>query len=274
MRSAFLKIAIILCSLGSVFNHAFADSCSDPTRRQSVCREMKHLRSQVLVLGAQRDLMKINFPLLIEVGKEIQAGASRAIGGLLVTDDNHGAGLIGVQALATDLVELAEQKSGDALMAANKIQNQCNTCHNKVAPTSGHRWDDIFKSDWSAFYQKCNSPERNPYRCKSMHGMFSYYSGFFTAYQLGLQNYELTALAADEIAKIAIDLKENDLVHGLEDLLEGVVVDAKEISKLASEKNPEAFDRAMAITQTCMKCHADRSIYSKPQSLQLKSLKE
>ncbi len=266
----FIGIAILI-TFGAVPS-VFADSCSDPTRQQDVCREMKHLRSQVLVLGAQRDLMQINFDLLGKIGEEVQAGSRRALSRLTVTDESHSAGLIGVQAIALDLVEQAKEKNGDALATANRIQQQCNTCHNSAAPTSGHKWEDIFKNDWSVYYSKCNQSDRNPYRCKSMHAMFSYYSGFFTAYPLGIKNYELTGMLAHEIAQVAEQLQKNNLVHGVDDLMTKVSQDAKEIEVLAAEKNPETFDRAMALTQTCMQCHADRRIGSINAPLVFKSV--
>ncbi len=272
MRSIFIKSLVISILSLVISQFSVADSCSDPSRQQDICREMKHLRSQILVLGAERDLMQINYNLMGLVGEEIKAGASRALSKLSVTDENHGAGLIGVQAIAIDLIEQSKQKNGDALMTANKIQQQCATCHNSVSPNSGYKWDDIFKSDWSVFYKKCNSSDRNPYRCKSMHGMFSYYSGFFTANQLGLQNYELTELEAQRISTIASTLKENNLIHGLEDMIEKVAVEASVVSQLAAKKDPEAFERAMTLTQSCMSCHADRPMGVMRPSIRLKPL--
>jgi cytochrome c553 len=243
-----------------VASTAFGDSCSDPLRQQEVCREMKHLRSQTLILGAQRDLMQINYDLLATLGLEIKNTADRALRKLKVDDNRHAAGLIGVQAIALDLMEQATQKNGDSFLTANKIQQQCSTCHSSSSATSGHRWEEIFKTDWSTIYQKCNSADRNPYRCKSMHAIFSYYSSFFTAYQLGLQNYELTGMLAWEIAKLSTMLKDNGLTHGLEDSMAGVAVESQVIAQMAAERKPEVFDRAMALTQSCMACHADRGM--------------
>lgn len=265
IMSSIFSVSLVFVMSSLIFiNGALADTCDDPARQPLVCREMRHLRSQLLVLGAQRDTMQINFELLGLVGAEIKAGTNRALGHLGSGDPSHSVGLIGVQAIANDLIEQSSKADGEALLTANRIQQQCSTCHTPTAPTSGYRWDEIFKSDWSAFYNKCNSVDRNPYRCKSMHAMFSYYSGFFTAYQLGIKNYELTEKLAQQIARVAKDLKNNHLIHGLENLLSGVETDALEVAQLAADKNPEAFDRSMAITQTCMKCHADRIIVFRP----------
>lgn len=271
MKRLITKSLILSIVTVSLSQWCWGDSCNDPSRQQSVCREMKHLRSQLLVLGAERDLMQINYDLLAQVGAEIQSSSSRALKDLKTTDENHSIGLIGVQAIALDLVEQSKNKNGDAFITANKIQQQCASCHSTEAPTSGHKWDDIFKSDWSVFYKKCNMADRNPYRCKSMHGMFSYYSGFYTAYQLGIQNYELTGMQAKRIESIATTLKENGLVHGLEDMMGQVITDAQEIQALALQKNPETFGRAMAITQSCMKCHADRNVNAIRASFNLKA---
>ena len=246
---------------------AKADSCNDPVRQPVVCREMKHLRSQVLALGAQRDLMKINYDLLTLIGEEVRAGAHRALAGMTTPDEKHGAGLIGVQALGMDLRDQAKQQSVEALVTATKIQKQCSTCHGQSEPTSGYRWEDIFKGDWSVLHERCNEPDRNPYRCRSMYAMFSHYSGFFTAYQVGRQNYELTEKSAKEISRIALDLISHKLAHGLDDLLGMVAKDAMEVEALARDKNPEAFDRARSLTQACMKCHADPKVLSPRRNL-------
>ncbi|MEY4615189.1 MAG: hypothetical protein RJB66_149 [Pseudomonadota bacterium] len=272
MSHALSQMLIAIFILGSWSSFALADTCDDPSRMPAVCREMRHLRSQILLLGAQRDTLQINYDLLKVVAEEMKAGSSRAIGHLK-GDSTHGIGLVGVQALAFDLIDEATQKKGDAFVTANKIQQQCNNCHNNASPTSGHRWDDIFKSDWSVIYKKCNSPERNPLLCKNMHAMFSYYSGFFTAYQLGVQNFELTERSAIEIAKIAITLKENNLLHGLGETMDSVATEAKEVAQLAKNKDPDTFTRALAITQSCMRCHADRDLSSPKTSIRLKSLR-
>jgi hypothetical protein len=64
------KLIFSAIFLGSIAASAL---CNDPVGDQKACKEMRHLRSQVFTLGEQRDLMQINYPLLGEVGKEINS---------------------------------------------------------------------------------------------------------------------------------------------------------------------------------------------------------
>jgi hypothetical protein len=91
-----------------------------------------------------------------------------------------------------------------------------------------------------------------------MHGMLSSISTFFTASQLGLENYEITKIGALEIERVTQDLTQRQFLHGGEVALSLIELKAKEVADLADEKNPEAFSKAVAITQVCMQCHADR----------------
>jgi hypothetical protein len=250
-----LKLIATAIFMGSV---AHAELCDDPLRQKDICMEMKHLRSQILVLGAQRDLLQVNYPYLQQIGIEMQGLSSRVKDRIINSDPEHATGLVGVEKLANELVGLSADKKAEALVISNNIQKQCANCHSKENPSSDIKWDDIFKNDWSVFYAKCNQQDRNPYTCKSMHGMLSSISTFFTASQLGLQNYEITKLGALEIERISQDLSQKQFLHGGEIALSLIELKAKNIAELAEQKNPEAFNKAVAITQVCMQCHSDR----------------
>lgn len=250
-----LSVLLLISGLGS---KVLAGVCDDPLRQKEVCLEMKHLRSQILVLGAQRDLLQVNYPYLQGTAAEISAVANRVKDKIINNDPNHAVGLVGVENLATELQGLASNKDTQAFVVSNNIQKQCANCHSKENPASDIRWDDIFKNDWSVFYAKCNQEDRNPYTCKSMHGMLSTISTFFTANQLALQNFEVTKMGALEIERISQDLATKHFVHGGEVALSLINHEAKQVAELADQKNPEAFGKAVAITQVCMQCHADR----------------
>jgi hypothetical protein len=237
---------------------AQAGVCDDPLRQKEVCLEMKHLRSQILVLGAQRDLLQVNYPYLQNIGIELQGISSRVKDRIINSDPEHATGLVGIDRMANELVEASVNGRPDALVISNNIQKQCANCHSKDNPASDIKWDDIFKNDWSVFYAKCNQPDRNPYTCKSMHGMLSSISTFFTSSQLELQNYEITKLGAKEIERLTQDLTQKQFLHGGEVALSLIELKAREIADLADQKNPEAFSKAIGITQVCMQCHADR----------------
>lgn len=257
-----LKLIIISVFIGSL---AHAGVCGDPLRQKEVCMEMKYLGSQLLVLGAQRDLLQVNYPYLQQVGLEIQGISLRVKNAANASDPNHAAGLLGVETLSNDLVNLAANKKVEAFVIANNIQKQCASCHSKENPASDIKWDDIFKNDWSAFYTKCNQEDRNPYTCKSMYGMLSSVSTFFTASQLGLENYEATKQGALEIERLSQDLIQKQFLHGGEEILTSIELKAKELVELAEQKNPEAFTKTLALNQVCMQCHADRPALLKKQ---------
>lgn len=250
-----LKLILISSLMGSL---AHASVCGDPLRQKEVCLEMKHLRSQILVLGAQRDLLQVNYPYLQNIGIELQGISTRVKSRIFNSDPEHATELVGLGRMANHLIEASANGRPDALVISNNIQKQCATCHAKENPVSDIKWDDIFKNDWSVFYAKCNQADRNPYTCKSMHGMLSSISTFFTASQLGLENYEATKLGAKEIERLSQDLTQKQFLHGGEVALSLIEMKAREVAELADQKNPEAFSKAVAITQVCMQCHADR----------------
>jgi hypothetical protein len=250
-----LKLFTLSILLGSF---AHASICDDPLRQKAICLEMKHLRSQILVLGAQRDLLQVNYPYLEQIGLEIKGISTRTKDKIINSAPEHATGIGSVETLSNELVSLAANRQVEALVISNNIQKQCASCHSKENPTSDIRWDEVFKNDWSVFYAKCNQADRNPYTCKSMHGMLSSISTFFTASQLDLENYEITKLGAVEIERLARDLSQKNFIHGGEVALSLIGLKAKEVAELAEQKNPEAFSRAAGITQVCMQCHADR----------------
>lgn len=254
--------SIILVGAALVSSVSQAQTCTDPLRNQEVCQSMRHMKSQILGLGAQRDLMQINYPLLKELATEINYVSTNVKDKVRIDDPSHIGGLIAISGMSEELIRQSSANSTESLMVANRIQTQCASCHAKENPASGYNWGKIFKNDWPQFYTKCNEFDRNPYRCKSMHGMFSAYSNFFTASQLGRENFELARLNALEIARIAGDLKEKGIFHegGLA-LITEVNQKALSVAKLAEQKDPETFPKALAITESCMQCHSDRNNY-------------
>ncbi len=253
----FIKILMVALLSSAVV--AKADICNDPLRQSDLCHEMRHMRSQILGLGAQRDLMQINYPLMAKISSEIQGVTGRVLEKLKVEDPNHVGGIIGIQFLATEMATTAAENNSDTFITANKIQAQCMNCHNKENPSSGKKWNEVFKKDWSQFYNTCNEFDRNPYRCKSMYGMLSAYSSLFTASQLGREDFDLVKLNAKEISRIAQDLKVKQMFHGSEIIMARVEAEAGAVAELAEQKDATAFQRAVGITQACMQCHADRA---------------
>ena len=244
----------------SVENPSFCQSVD--SNQVKLCLEMKYLRTQLMVLGAQRDLLQINYPLLAQVAIEIKESSERSLEAFPEQTGSHAFRLLGVQASAGDMFEMSQLKNGDALMAANRIQNQCNGCHSQSSPTSGRNWNEIFKSDWGWIVDKCNDSEHNPYRCKAMYGMFSYYGGLFAGLSLGRQNFELVGLSMSEINKLAQSLRENQFFIGQEKEIQEVESESLRIKTMAEKKDPEVFNQISVLTISCMKCHSDQSSHT------------
>lgn len=270
MIKMFVFVSVLLGS-----NLLWASKCDNPLMKDEVCFQMRHLRSQVMALGAQRELMQVNYPYLAILGQEVQSLANN-IEASKMTELGHPEGLEGLKVGSQALIDLANQQDPLALAAANTLQKKCATCHAQSGPNSGsHSWDKIFKHDWEQVSKNCNREGRVPYLCKSMNGMLSAYAGVITAVNLDRKNFDTLKLSVEEIARIAGDLKAKGMVHGSEGLLTGVQAKALETAKLASQNNEEAFNVAQDITTGCMDCHANRvmRVSSTAGGLQLKQLK-
>lgn len=250
-----------LVSMGLVqSNAAERPFCSDPMRRGELCYNMRYLKSQVLALGAQRELMQVNYPYLQIIGLEIDSIAQNLRDNKLINAE-HESGILAVQEKAKQLATEAQASDYLALATANVIQKRCVACHSATAPISGIEWDQIFKNDWENIVKNCSREGRTPYLCKSMNGMLSSYSGILASSQLGRKSFPALKQSALEIARIASDLQNKKIYHQTEPL-SGVQAKAEEVAKLAEQENPEAFEKGLMITQSCMQCHATLNVSS------------
>lgn len=230
---------------------------SNSENGNKVCAEMQHIRSQILILGAQRDLMQINFPYLRQVALEMNGSTSRLKNLISTINDNHKLHLQEIDSSASELVKLTEMQSADSLRVSNNLVTNCTGCHNSINLKSEKKWSDVIKDDWSVFYLKCNEADRNPYICKNMHGMLSSVSSFITSLALKLENYEAIQFGAAEIYRIAKDLNDKNFLHGGRIALSMIEVKASELMGLAANKHPDTFKKAEEITQVCMQCHTN-----------------
>lgn len=252
-----MKKIILLACIVFFYSLTSYSICNDPLKPQEVCFEMRHLRSQVLALGAQRDLMQTNYGYYEAIGNELTATVNSTINYLTRNPDMHMQGLVEIKKLSTEFEASAQTKSPETFKIANKIQMQCASCHAKDKPQSGYKWDDIFKQDWSTIYTKCNSGDHNPYYCKSMHGMLSSYSYFATANNLNRFNFKMTKYSANEIQRIATQLKSLGMYHGGEQFIQKLVDKATEVVTLADQQNPAAYQKGVELGNSCMSCHGE-----------------
>lgn len=253
MKSIILSVLIAAIGTLAYSQPTTVPLCSDPLHGE-LCYNMRYLRSQVQALGAQRELMQVNYSYLGVIGKEINY-ITNTLGDSQLITEAHRAGLIGVQEKANQLSKESSAQDPQALATANVIQKRCAACHSSAAPVSGIEWDQIFKNDWENIVKSCSREGRTPYLCKSMNGMLSAYSGILAASQLGRKNFDALRESASEIVRISSDLQAKKIYHSTEPL-SNVQLKAEEVVRLAKEENSEAFDKGILITQSCMQCHA------------------
>lgn len=254
----------LLFSIISVFfilKPAFGSVCSDPLKGE-LCFNMRYLKSQVMALGEQRELMQVNYPYLGAIAQEINAITQVLQTGNLVGSD-HAEGIQAIQAKAQALLNDATNEDPMALATANVIQKKCATCHNQTNASSGIGWDQIFKNDWEQISKNCSQEGRTPYLCRSMNGMITAYASIFSAGQLGRKSFASLKQSALELGRIAADLKEKKMFHGAEMMMDEVLARASEVIELASQEKPEAFEKGQLITQSCMQCHGSYSLSRK-----------
>jgi cytochrome c2 len=244
-----------------ILKPAFGSVCSDPLKGE-LCYNMHYLKSQVMALGEQRELMQVNYPYLGTVGQEINAITQFLQHSNLVGSE-HAEGIQVIQTKAQALLNDAADNDPMALATANVIQKKCATCHNQANASSGIGWDEIFKNDWEQISKNCSKEGRTPYLCRSMNGMLTAYAGIFSAAQLGRQNFASLKQSALELGRIATDLKEKKMFHGAESMMDEVQTRATEVVELANQEKVDAFEKGQLITQSCMQCHGNMSLSRK-----------
>jgi hypothetical protein len=236
---------------------AAASMCTSSDKPE-VCYNMRHLRASINALDAQRELMQVNPGYLAALGLALRDTAVyiRSIIGPGIPE--HHMGLSGVERLGGELATQAATMNTDMLKTANVIRNQCATCHGPANPNGGVDWDRVFNYDWQQITEHCNTAERNPYLCRSMNGMLSAYGYLLTGHDAKKRDFTMTRQAADEIARILVDLRTKGFNHMPEELRSQAEADARVIAQMAMEKNPEVFERATRMTNACQECHERR----------------
>jgi hypothetical protein len=106
-----------------------------------------------------------------------------------------------------------------------------------------------------------------------MNGLLSAFAGVLTGPNADRKDFANLKLSAEEIARIAADLKSKGMLHGSEELMNGVENKAIETAKLAGEENVLAFDTAQEITNGCMECHSGTIYRANNSGLSLKQLR-
>lgn len=251
------RVLILLCGLMSISGAAWGqwiDSCTQFNRREPVCRAMKNIRSHVMIIDSQRELVQNNF----EYMELTLAGLSQVVGKLM-TDSSasvHMQDLQAVRTITEKALREARSKSADTYQTSNQIKVTCQKCHNADSE-SGLKYEDIFKVRWEKTSDRCNEPGRNPFVCKHMYGLFTIFESFEAASLQGNYNFKLAAANAQEVIRITDTLLAfNNPIHpmgnqGIQDLKNEAVA----LKDLAEKYSPEVYTRGVGLSQACIKCH-------------------
>ncbi len=253
----FMNLVVLAC-FGFLFlgltHRAEAALCDDPLRNQDACYKMKSLRAQIDILDAQRDLLLVNYPLMVNVGDEIKVLVSEI---LKKSPNSHLEALNGLVSESEMMIAQAKSKDAAALGTSNNLKSKCMGCHAEQSPFSGFKWSEISSNNWDKTLIHCNNSKEssNPFLCKNMNGMRTMYSYYFNAKDSGVQTFGMTGVVASEIKRISADLASKNMVHGRADMLSEVSKNADEILALAKAGDSRAFEKSRSIVTSCMQCH-------------------
>jgi hypothetical protein len=238
-------------------NSLAAGLCTDPLHQQEVCFRMKHMRSTINAIDAQRELMRINYDYLGVLASSLKTNSTEIVGKISMENPDHVEGLKAIGRMASDMESYSKLGNPNAVVSANMLRSRCVSCHTNDSPPSGVKWGDVFKYDWEKISKNCNLPGRNPYLCKSMNGMLSAYGQLMTAYIAGIKNFELTEQASTEVVRILQEIKKHNFLHMSEAIRAEAEAKATEIVNLAKAKDESVFEKSYQLPQTCMKCHEE-----------------
>jgi len=248
-------IGLILC-FG--FAASSASICDDPLNYNFICNKMKNLRGHIMMLESQRDLMQINYDYVRDVSQSMATASTELMNELPFDLEDHRPALQYVATRAAQVQQMADRRNPQVFHEANLLRRSCTSCHTPAEPTSGVKWEEIFKMDWSKIVQKCDEPGKNPFICKNMYGMVTNYSYILTAYLNKVENHKMIETSAKEIARISSLLVSENFLHDRMANIQEVNERAKEAEALALQKDPRSLEKAYEITESCMGCHTQR----------------
>lgn len=264
MKKIFFGLA-----LSFSFYASAASICDDPMNYNFICNKMKNLRGHIMMLESQRDLMQINYDYIRDVSESLSTTSTELMNELPFDLEDHRPALQYVATRAAQVQQMANRRNPQVFQEANVLRKSCATCHTSAEPTSGVKWDEIFKMDWTKIVQKCDESGKNPFICKNMYGMVTNYGYVMTAYLNKVENHKMIETSAQEIVRISGLLVAENFLHDRMANIKEVHDRAKETVLLAQKKDPLALEKAYEITESCMGCHTQRG-YPSPMKLGVK----
>lgn len=243
---------LLLGLFGSV---ARAEVCNNAFQRSDFCYKMRHLQSQIMVLGAQRELNQLNFPYIEVISKEIET--------LIENLDNEEDAppeikkhiFPRVQEMARDLILKSQAKDPHVLSLTEGIEGSCASCHGGTEKREHLEWSHLLNYNWARVKLDCFEPNRGGEICLQMNGLLSAYAGVVTGPNAGRYNFEVLAANMREIIRIVDGLAAKNLFHSTKENFDSLRTVALETELLALDKNDRAFTRAREIPTSCIECH-------------------
>lgn len=259
MKSLKHVTVCLILGISAVASAQAVNVCNLSTEYPEFCTRMKHLRATANVVDSQRELMVVNFTFLSALAESLKQNAASLKTVIPSSLDDHKLALKEIEGLAVEMKSQAMNKDVNVLVTANSVRGKCIACHGTGNPPSGN-WNDVFGFDWNEISKECNQEGRNPYLCKSMNGLFSNYNHLLTASNAKIENYVVTSAVARDMARILGDLKAKNFSHHLgEGDRKGLEDAAMEVATLAADRNPMAFEKAVTLGDSCVKCHSNQA---------------
>ncbi len=253
-RSWFFGLGLML-TVSSNLARGAENTCEQPGRLPPLCYQMKSLRSHLLVLEGQRELMQLNYPLLQALGD----GMDQVVHKIIVSRyyNEHLQQIEEVGKLARTLATQAANRSPQALKTVSEMRARCQGCHASSATPDPLNWEHIIQGDWNKIIVHCNAPGRNPYVCRHMNAMvvgFEYFSAIAPA---GTFDFPAAEHNAMELSRIAKHLQElgGEIHPNGQQALEKVAAQAEELAVLARQEDPTLFPASSTIKAACQGCH-------------------
>lgn len=253
-----MKIVSSLILVFSFFHYTQASAqlvCSAGTQHLEFCQKMKHLGTSINAIESQSVLMRLDPGYLSGMAKSINE-TTRMLAPIIPPGVvTHKEAFFRLNQLSQQLEQESRQSNPEMFVTANRVSQNCMSCHSSSHPQSNLIWNQLFGYSWSRIIADCNVIGKNPYLCKTMNAIAANYNHIVTASIAKIENYSVTIVNAREILRLLQDLGAKRFDHMGDANRVKAENDAKEVIQLAQQQNPLAFVKARNLSQTCMQCH-------------------
>lgn len=262
-----LAVAMLIGSTYSLSSAATTEnSCTTLGQDQFVCNNMNLLYSGLQILGEQREMVQVNFPLLESVLNDMEKTATRVI--IRMQNNPHMEGLNRVRDAVSESLEFARNQDIRVFQSAIALRNTCLSCHSGAQPISQIDWKNISSQSWDKIGELCTQNGRNPFLCRNMFAMTSMIDFFRSANTAGAPRFESTIQVANELNRVAQVIQKTGTGHGGENQLNDLVEKTTTLVSLAEKKDAAAFTMTPQVVQSCNKCHGGNLLKWNPKQVE------